>query len=161
MFSGDRDSQELFCSESSKYWFGRTGFLNRLECLCLRKQDTNKDRTMPSEIRYCRKCRSMTLHVAVRGKDVMAHLCEPCLLPWASPLDSKETTARAKLRFKQEGEPQMETRYPDPKEKPKMVLLKICCDACNSLQVYHGKSHTRCIHCHKPLDLSKVKTKYQ
>jgi hypothetical protein len=43
---------------------------------------------MASEARYCRECRAVTQHVVVSGKDVMAQLCQECLLRWSTELDS-------------------------------------------------------------------------
>ncbi|MCI0422420.1 MAG: hypothetical protein L0387_37595 [Acidobacteria bacterium] len=45
--------------------------------------------------------------------------------------------------------------------KTRIVAYEACCEACNLLQIYHGKDHARCIHCLTPLDLSKLKPKYQ
>jgi len=53
----------------------------------------------------------------------------------------------------------MQTQSAEPKPKTRIVLYELCCDVCNLLQIYHGKRHTRCIHCQTPLDLKKLKRK--
>ena len=45
---------------------------------------------MPTEMRFCRECREVTAHVLVNGRDVTAHLCQRCLLQWASQLEAEE-----------------------------------------------------------------------
>ncbi len=47
------------------------------------------------------------------------------------------------------------------KLKPKISYYEISCEACNLSQFYHGKSHTKCIHCMSPLNLRKLKPKGQ
>jgi hypothetical protein len=47
------------------------------------------------------------------------------------------------------------------KPKTRISYYEILCEACNLNQFYHGKRHTKCIHCRTPLDLSKLKPKYQ
>jgi predicted nucleic-acid-binding Zn-ribbon protein len=47
------------------------------------------------------------------------------------------------------------------KPKTKISYYEICCKACNLSQFYHGKSHTKCIHCLTPLDLRNLRPKYQ
>jgi hypothetical protein len=60
-----------------------------------------------------------------------------------------------------EGEPEMEGRSIEAKPKPKIAYYEVCCEACNLFQIYRGTTHTRCVHCLAPLDLSKLKPKYQ
>ncbi len=55
----------------------------------------------------------------------------------------------------------MESQTTKIKPKTKICYYEISCDACNLGQFYHGKSHTKCIHCMTPLDLRKLKPKYQ
>ena len=55
----------------------------------------------------------------------------------------------------------MQTQGAEPKPKTRIVAYKVCCEACNLSQIYHGKDHTRCIHCLTPLDLSKLKPNYE
>jgi hypothetical protein len=55
----------------------------------------------------------------------------------------------------------MQTQSVAVKAKAKVLRYQICCAACNMSQTYHGKSHTRCIHCRSMLDLRKLKPKYQ
>ena len=55
----------------------------------------------------------------------------------------------------------MQTQSAEAKPKTRIVACKICCEVCNLSQHYHGKDHTRCIHCLTPLDLSKLKPKYE
>jgi hypothetical protein len=45
---------------------------------------------MATEGRYCRECRTVTQHVVVGGKDIMAYLCHQCLGRWATQLDVTE-----------------------------------------------------------------------
>jgi hypothetical protein len=47
------------------------------------------------------------------------------------------------------------------KPKTKISYFEISCDACNLSQFYHGKNHTKCIHCMTRLDLRKLRPKYQ
>jgi len=47
------------------------------------------------------------------------------------------------------------------KPKPKIAYYEICCKACRLLQIYHGKTDTKCVHCRTPLDLADLKTRYQ
>jgi hypothetical protein len=55
----------------------------------------------------------------------------------------------------------MESRGIEAKPKAKIVYYEVCCEACNLFQIYRGTAHTRCVHCLAPLDLSKLKPKYQ
>jgi hypothetical protein len=55
----------------------------------------------------------------------------------------------------------METQTIKVKPKTRISYYEIACEACNLSQFYHGKSHTKCIHCMAPLDLRKLKPKYQ
>jgi len=55
----------------------------------------------------------------------------------------------------------MQTQNFEQKPKPKIAYFEICCKACKLLQIYHGKTHTKCIHCRTPLDLKELKTRYQ
>jgi hypothetical protein len=55
----------------------------------------------------------------------------------------------------------MEAQTIKVKPKTKISYYEICCEACNLSQFYHGKRHTKCIHCMTPLDLRKLKPKYQ
>ena len=55
----------------------------------------------------------------------------------------------------------MQTQRVEAKPKTRIVACKICCEVCNLSQNYHGKHHTRCIHCLTLLDLSKLKPKYE
>jgi|GEM_PF-2296630 hypothetical protein len=55
----------------------------------------------------------------------------------------------------------MEAQSMKVKPKTKISYYEIACEACNLSQFYHGKSHTKCIHCMAPLDLRKLKPKYQ
>jgi hypothetical protein len=52
---------------------------------------------MASEARYCRKCRAVTQHVVVSGKDVMAQLCQECLVRWSTELDVTEKPLSGQL----------------------------------------------------------------
>jgi ribosomal protein S27E len=54
----------------------------------------------------------------------------------------------------------MEAQTIKVKPKTKISYYEIACEACNLSQFYHGKSHTKCIHCMAPLDLRKLKPKY-
>jgi hypothetical protein len=56
---------------------------------------------MASEVRYCRKCRAVTRHVVVSGKDVMAQLCQECLLRWSTELDVTEKPVSGQLAPRQ------------------------------------------------------------
>jgi hypothetical protein len=115
---------------------------------------------MSTEVRFCRECRAATPHVVLNGRDVAAHLCQRCLLQWTSQHETQEK-AKGRRIFNREGEAKMETRSVEVKSKTKIVCYEVCCQACNLSQIYHGKSHTRCIHCLFPLDLRKLKPKYQ
>jgi hypothetical protein len=55
---------------------------------------------MASEARYCRECRTVTQHVVVSGKDVMAQLCQECLWRWATELDSTEKPVSGQLALR-------------------------------------------------------------
>ena len=55
----------------------------------------------------------------------------------------------------------MQTQNFEQKPKPKIAYFEICCKACKLLQIYHGKTHTKCINCRTPLDLKELKTRYQ
>lgn len=54
----------------------------------------------------------------------------------------------------------MEAQTIRVKPKSKISHYEIACETCNLSQFYHGKSHTKCIHCMAPLDLRKLKPKY-
>ena len=55
----------------------------------------------------------------------------------------------------------MQTQSAGPKPKTRIVAYKVCWDASNLSQVYHGKDLTRYIHCRTSLDLSKLKPNYE
>jgi ribosomal protein S27E len=54
----------------------------------------------------------------------------------------------------------MQTQTVKINSKAKINYYQISCEACHLNQFYHGKRHTRCIHCGTALDLRKVKPKY-
>jgi hypothetical protein len=54
----------------------------------------------------------------------------------------------------------MQTQTGKVNPKTKIGYCEISCEACHLNQFYHGKRHTKCIHCGAPLDLRKVKPKY-
>ena len=56
---------------------------------------------MASEARYCRECRAVTQHVVVSGKDVMAQLCQECLVRWSTELDVTEKPLSGQLAPRQ------------------------------------------------------------
>ncbi len=116
---------------------------------------------MASEARFCRECGVVTQHVVVSGKDVMAQFCQECLVRWSTELDNTGKPMSGKLAPRQEGESKMQTKSAEAKPKRRIVAYEICCEVCNLSQHYHGKDHTRCIHCRTPLDLSKLKPKYE
>jgi len=55
----------------------------------------------------------------------------------------------------------MQTQTVKVNPKTKINYYQISCEACHLNQFYHGKRHTRCIHCGTSLDLRKVKPKDQ
>ena len=56
---------------------------------------------MASDARYCCKCRAVTLHVVVSGKDVMAQLCQECLVRWSTETDVTEKPLSGQLAPRQ------------------------------------------------------------
>ena len=50
----------------------------------------------------------------------------------------------------------MEVQTIKANPKTKITYQKISCEVCNLSQFYHGKRHTKCIHCSAPLDLRKI-----
>ncbi len=55
----------------------------------------------------------------------------------------------------------MQPQRVEAKPKSKVVAYEISCEECNLVQIYRAKSTMRCIHCLTPLNLSKLKPKYQ
>jgi hypothetical protein len=76
-----------------------------------------------------------------------------------STQDERETRRSKSKPFRKENS--METQTIKVKPKTKISYYEIACETCNLSQFYHGKSHTKCIHCMAPLDLRKLKPKYQ
>jgi hypothetical protein len=112
------------------------------------------------KMRQCDRCGSITLHEVVISGGIEALLCHGCLRRWANCPGSRERQEdkRAKSSGK---ENLMQTRTTKLKLKPKINYYEISCETCNLSQFYHGKSHTRCIHCMTPLKLRKLKPKSQ
>lgn len=55
----------------------------------------------------------------------------------------------------------MQTQRAEAKPKTRIVCHEICCEVCNLTQIHRDNSHIRCIHCLTPLDLRKLKPRYQ
>jgi hypothetical protein len=110
------------------------------------------------EMRHCTRCGTITAHEVITNRGIVALLCHSCFGRWAnqSRITKKHDDVRGEL-FRKEN--LMEAQTIKVKPKTKISYYEIACEACNLSQFYHGKSHTKCIHCMAPLDLRKLKPK--
>jgi len=111
------------------------------------------------EMRHCTRCRTITAHEVITNRGIVALICHACFGRWANQPRIVENTTIEERIFQKENS--MEAQSIKVKPKTKISYYEIACEACNLSQFYHGKSHTKCIHCMAPLDLRKLKPKYQ
>lgn len=112
------------------------------------------------EMRHCAQCGMITPHEVISNRGIVALLCHSCFGQWAN-----QSRASKKYYEPKSGLPRkeilVEPQNTKLKPKTKISYYEIVCEACNLSQFYHGKSHMKCIHCMAPLDLRKLKPRYQ
>ncbi len=107
------------------------------------------------EIRHCTRCGTMTTHEVITNRGIVASLCHACFGRWANQPRASEKHDNLTTRLLRK-ENLMEAQTIRVKPKTRISYYEIACEACNLSQFYHGKSHTKCIHCMAPLDLTQT-----
>jgi predicted nucleic-acid-binding Zn-ribbon protein len=112
------------------------------------------------EMRHCTRCGTITAHEVITNRGIVASLCHACFGQMGKSIQTQREARPPGTKLLRK-ENSMETQTIKVKPKTRISYYEIACEACNLSQFYHGKSHTKCIHCMAPLDLRKLKPKYQ
>jgi cytochrome c len=106
-----------------------------------------------------RSVRATTPHEVITNTGIAALLCHCCLRRWANHPGLRRSHEDTRVQIFRKGS-LMQTQTDKVNPKTRISYYQISCEACHLNQFYHGKRHTKCIHCGAPLDLRKVKPNY-